>query len=262
MEFEKWGMSQEDPKCRQWCQDIYNHNLNGVKIKLDFNMPSLVDPIHFFACGNVARGGIKNSRAVLDFLLENNCNINSKDKQGWVPLNYSIWFGHFFTTDLLLESGALIQNEYAQPLDTALSTITYNSDAAMSCARLLLLSGADPNLSKTSDNLYGSISWLTWALEHENFELAKLLHSKGATIKREREIKLLLLRGNNQVLSWAEYHNLGISSIIDPSHNAYSDVMEAFALRLKETILKNLEEEVADKEEDEDNGSGRKKRKI
>lgn len=264
MELNCWKLHQQPKNCRQWFQSAYHHDLWGVQQFNAMIQPNTVNIAHLFACGTSRSGGLARSRDVLSYLLENGGDLNAVDVNGWLPINYAVWFGHAGTTDVLLELGSPVQNHYApQPLDTAFSALTqHQNSGAETCAKLLLLSGADPNKGLSADMQFGGISWLTWALEQERFEWAELLWKKGARITKDKEIHLLLLRASSKSLAWAQYQGMDILGKIDPSHDAYNNVYQAQSLRVKEQLLQNLAPLLTKNETETDEKSGKGRRKL
>lgn len=257
-------MHHQPKNCRQWFQSAYNHDLWGVQQFNAIVQPDTVNIAHLFACGASRSGGLARSRDVLSYVLDNGGDLNAVDVNGWLPINYAVWFGHAGTTDVLLELGSPVQNQYApQPLDTAFAALTqHQNSGAETCAKLLLLSGADPNKGLSADMQFGGISWLTWALEQERFEWAELLWKKGARITKDKEMHLLLLRASSKSLAWAQYQGMDILGKIDPSHDAYNNVYQAQSLRVKEQLLQSLAPLLTKNETETDEKSGKGRRKL
>lgn len=255
-ELEAWGMKQWSEECRRWHRAAFNHNLDGVQTAVAFALPSTVNCAHFFACNNIQSGGMHNSRAVLQYLLDNGGDLHAQDSSGWLPINYAVWFGHTATLDILLELGSPVQHPHGpQPLDTALAAVAQRRDVgAESCARWLLMHNANPNMGQTADQQYGGVSWLTWALEHERWDWAELLWAKGARFLREKEIHLLLLRGGEEALAWAQFHGVDILKHLPTHHPAHEKVYQTQAHLERQKMMDALETF-----EDDDKEKGRRK---
>lgn len=242
-ELESWGMKHWSDECRRWHCAAFAHSLDGVRTATNFGRPTTVNSVHFFACNNVQSGGMSNSRAVLQHLLDNGGDLAAQDSTGWMPINYAVWFGHTATLDVLLELGSPVQHPTGpQPLDTALAAVAQSrTQGAESCARWLLAHNANPNLGQTADQQYGGVSWLTWALEHERWDWAELLWAKGARFIREKEIQLLLLRGGEDALVWAQFHGLDILQHLPTSHPAHEKVYQTQAYLERQKMMDSLE---------------------
>lgn len=254
MELECWGLKAFSDECRQWHQEAFRHHLDGVRIAPSFELPRTVNIAHVFACGSVQAGGLANSRAVLSYLLDNGGDLCAPDINGWLPVNYAAWFGHAGTMDVLLELGSPVHNPISpQPLDTALAAVAQrNMDGAETCARLLLMHGADPTKGNVADPQYGGISWLVWALENERWEWAECLWAKGLRTMRDKELHLLVLRGGIEALAWAQYHGIDVLAHLSSNHEAYNVVHEVQAHVQREKLLEAVDVEG-------ESGEGRRK---
>jgi len=252
MEMEAWGMKTWGNECRRWHQAAFQHNLEGVRTPTPFLRPTTVNPVHFFACNSVQSGGLTNSRAVLNYLLENGGDLHAMDNTGWLPINYAAWFGFAGTMDVLLELGSPVHHPTSpQPLDTALASVAQlRTEGAETCARLLLMHQADPNRGQTADQNYGGISWLTWALEHERWDWAELLWAKGARFLREKEIHLLIARGSPEVLAWAQFHGVDVLKYLPPEHQAHHKVFQTQAHVERENMMQAVQELCKEKEDE------------
>jgi len=175
---------------------------------------------------------MENSRLLLSALLESKANLNAIDSSGWTPLCYSSWFGLAGTTSLLIEAGADVNFEYApKPLAVALSSYAQRkSQGASTCAKLLVMSGADPRKCSISDPS-GRSSFLSWAVASSNFEWAEILHGKGDFIRNEREFATLLFDADIASLDWLERHGYDVLSRLSEDHEHWRALMEERAKR-------------------------------
>lgn len=206
-----WGLV--DSPARVYAQAAFDHDLTELRnLTRPASWPRLlVDPIHLFACGRTRSGGLHASRQALACLIEQGGDINALDASGWVPMSYSAWFGLASTMDLLLEAGAEVHPDNAPPpLLQALSSLAQtNKPGAHTCARLLLMSGADP-LRCSINDIRGRSSFLSWALSVGNMEIANLLWAKGDRIRSDKELAMLVWGAELESLDWLVEHDYDV----------------------------------------------------
>lgn len=193
------------------------------------------------------------SRQVLELLLSQGANLNAVDASGWVPLSYAAWFGLSSTLDILLEAGADVHPENAQlPLTTALTSFGQRRTAgADTCARLLLMSGAEPGRSSISDTT-GRSSFLSWALATENLEWANLLHAKGDSIRSDRELSILLWQAPAPALDWLQVNGYNVLAKLPPDHPHRNVLFQAEIERRRQALGELVAGRLQDKEDDQD----------
>lgn len=271
-----WSLSRQPLAIWAWFQNAFRHNLEGLQSLTPSNECiniSSVNPLHLFACGK-PHGGSYKSREVLNYLIKNGGRLDAQDAYGWLPINYAAYFANTQTLDLLLEAGSPVQNDNGpQPLDSALIALSQNGDhsqSAETCARYLLMHGADPKQGLTTDPHWGGVTWLTWALSHDRFDWAELLFHKGSISLTQKEKHLLLMRGSPEAIAWAEYKNMGVLGMMTSKHEAYEMTQRAKALRESEILHAALLESMEGKrflkkdtesvEDGEDEKSGGKRR--
>lgn len=271
-----WGLHLLDKSTYDWFQYAYRHDLDGLinlYPEIDFtNIDNLINPVHLFACGMQRNGGLYHSRKCLEWLLENGGKLDMLDASNWLPINYAAWFGQASTMDVLLEMGSPVQNPTSpQPLDTALVSISQNSPSSPqgseTCARLLLMHGANPNMGLASDPCYGGVTWLTWALENERLDWAQCLWSAGLNSVSDKEMSLIVLRANFKSLRWLQEKKIDILKWIDASHPFYNDLLLARAHDDKKALIDGLacgidKDDLSDDDKKGGGGKKRGKRKI
>lgn len=225
-ELNAWGLS--DPAARAYAQAAFDHDL--AKIKIFSGIPSswptnTVDPAHLFACGATRSGGLSSSRRALSCLIEQGANLNAVDSSGWVPLSYAAWFGLAGSLDVLLEANAQVHPDKASPpLFHALSSLAQtDKPGSTTCARLLLMSGADP-LRCSINEPHGRASFLSWALSVNNLEMASLLWAKGDRIRGEKELSILIWNADVEPLDWLIQHDYDVLGSL-PADNPHRKVL-------------------------------------
>ena len=225
IELNLWRLSAQTSQMRLWFQSVRLHATEQVISMAPPNWPNIdvdVDPCHLFAIGS-PQGGLRDSRLLLRWLMDNGANINAVDAYGWTPTNYAAWYGQAPAMDLLLEAGAPVHNaNNPQPLDHALSGLAHSGNGGNeTCARLLLMSGADPNRGFATDPHYGGITWLTWALSQERWDWAECLWAKGQRVG-EKDMHLVLMRCGAEAWGWLQAHGVDMIANVsssDPSHD-------------------------------------------
>ena len=257
-----WGLQSAPHIQQQWLQSAFMHDLDGLIFyhHPDQFVSTSVNPVHVFACGYPRKGGLYASRQVLQWLIDHGQgDVNAIDLHGWLPINYAVWFGHAPTTDVLLELGSPVQNSGGtQPLDTALEAIAQRRcDTSETCARLLLMHGADPNKSRTLDPNFGGVTWLVWALSNERWDWAECLWNYGARSLRDKEKHLLILRGSEKSLAWAEYKGFDMLPLLSSSHEHFEALLRVRALVDEEKLLLAMGDVLT--RDDDDDGRGRRK---
>lgn len=237
-----WCLNRLSKESFDCFQAAYRHDLDGLMSlgdQLKKNQISSVNILHLFACGT-PQSGTHHSRIILNYLLEHSGILEQIDAYGWLPINYAAYFANTQTLDLLLEAGSPVQNKNGpQPLDSALIALSQNgehSQSAETCARYLLMHGADPKQGLTTDPHWGGVTWLTWALSHDRFDWAELLMHKGSTTLTQKEKHLLLMRGSPEAIAWAEYKGMDVVGMMTSKHEAYEMARRAKALREGENL--------------------------
>lgn len=236
-ELNSWGLS--DPASRAYAQAAFSHNLSALQsLGRPASWPSVVDPFHLFACGSPRGGGLYASRQVLHCLLDQGANLNAVDNSGWVPLSYAAWFGLAGSLDVLLEANAEVHPVKASlPLTQALSALAQNPNggAHETCARLLLMSGADPLKCSISDST-GRSSFLSWALSVGRMEIVHLLWAKGDRIRHDKELAMLVWDAEVQALDWLMEHEYNVLEFLPQTHPHYSALSQIKSARNREQL--------------------------
>lgn len=261
-----WDLKRLHKRTQQFYQAAYRHDLSKLNnlwcasVKDDVNNQSQVNMAHMFACGQ-GQGGLRGAREVLHWLVDRGANLDALDAHDWLPLNYACFFALPVTVDVLLEAGVGLYNSCApQPLDSALQAASQRpNSAAETCARLLLLHGADPKKGLSSDPHWGGVTWLTWALINDRFDWAELLYHKGLEQLSSKEKQLLLVRGSIDSLVWAEEKGMDLASRVLPSHPAYGSLKEAGYRQTRAIINKALGDTPSEAGNDETDEKGRRK---
>ena len=262
-----WNLRKHEPNVQSWFQSAFQHNLSKLKSfesaqRTANHIPS-VNIAHLFACGK-PQGGTYASREVLQYLLQNGGRLDIKDAYGWLPINYACFFAFPATVDVLLEAGSPVQNDMLpQPLDSALQSVAqHKNPCAETCARLLLMHGADPKLGLSSDMHWGGVTWLVWALEAQEFEMAEILYAKGLVSLSQKEKQLLLIRGNTEGFVWAEEHGISLLEDISEDYEGYDMVRQARASYQKRMLNEAVRLpllKTQEKENDDQKGKGKRK---
>lgn len=192
----------------------------------------LVDSSHLFACGTTHSGGMVAARHALEILLSQGAQLDAIDASGWTPLCYAAWFGLSSTLDVLLEAGAPVHPQQGpMPLAIALSSVAQRqSRGAATCAKLLLMSGADP-LKCSISEATGRSSYLSWALATDNLEWANVLSAKGDVIRNERELGTLVWQASAEALDWLQTHGYSVLPRLPANHPHMAALAQAQAAR-------------------------------
>lgn len=240
-----WGLTRQPSSLRQWFQSAWRHDPQGLHQNYWASWcdkVSGVNPVHLFACGQPRSGGLRQSRSVLQWLLRHGGSMDQCDAAGWLPINYAAWFGHAATMDVLLEAGSPVVNPKGpQPLDAALMSLSQSDhQGSETCARLLLMHGANPNAGFSSDAHYGGVTWLTWALEKQRWDWAETLWARGQQSISERELHMLILRGSKDTLLWMQAHGVDVLSRLSPTHEFFQDLRVAQAHHERQSMLDEL----------------------
>ena len=256
-ELNLWNLHNTPKNVREWFQACWRHDISSLEEKyqtnwqdfvLDKRQKPLVNPLHLFACGYPRSGGLYHSRQILNWILQRGGSLKEQDAYGWLPINYAAWFGLASTIDLLLEAGSPVQNNNIQPLDSALFALSQKDQpGSETCARLLLMHGANPKLGNVSDPHFAGLTWLVWALENHRWDWAECLWNRGCSDISEKEIHLLLFRGSIESLCWLQEKDVNILSFITSNHEAFDDLMQIKASKDRERIIKEITESCTDK---------------
>lgn len=236
-ELNSWGLA--DPSVRPHAAAAFIHSADSL---LAHPCPQswprkLVDPFHLFACGTTHSGGMVAARHALDVLLSQGARLDAIDASGWTPLCYAAWFGLSSTLDVLVEAGAPVHpSEGPMPLSIALSSVAQRQiQGAATCARLLLMSGADPLKCCISETT-GRSSYLSWALATDNIEWANVLAAKGDVIRNERELGTLVWQASAEALDWLQTHGYSVLPRLPADHPHRNALAQAQAGRHRDTL--------------------------
>ena len=258
-----WGLHQAPHAQQQWLHAAFMHDWDGLL--LHHHPQQFVDlpmnPAHAFACGVPRKGGLHASRQALQWLLDHGrADLHATDNHGWLPINYAVWFGHAATTDVLLELGSPVQNHQGtQPLDTALEAVAQRKcESSETCARWLLMHGADPNQGRSVDPSFGGVTWMIWALMNERWDWAQCLFQKGLRTLRDKEKMLLALRGSGPALAWAQANGFNMLSVVSPTHEHFEVLCEVDAHVQRELLMAELDAQLLHDHDDEE-GKGRRR---
>lgn len=264
-ELQAWGLHACSVAHQQFFHAAFRHDLNELKNHYQANNPwthSLVNPAHVFACGVSRGGGLRQSREVLAWLLDHGGSLTELDASGWLPINYAAWFGLAGTIDVMLELNSPVHHPLnPQPLDSALAGMFHNHHGNETCAKLLLMHNADPMRGNSTDMLHGGMSWLMWALESQRWEWAECLYAKGARLKNDKELHLLIGRASAQALVWAQEHHIDVVKYMTSDHEHWPIMMAAQAYQERQQILEGvgIKEFHPQEEGDSDKDSGKKR---
>lgn len=236
-ELNSWGLN--DRQARHFAAISFSHDVAQL---FGTTLPpcwphALVNPCHLFACGVTRSGGMASSRRALESLLAKGANLDAVDASGWTPLSYAAWFGLASTLDILLEAGASVHPEGAPPpLTAALSSFAQRKQSGSeTCARLLLMSGADPLRCSISDAT-GRSSFLSWALANEYLEWATLLHARGDKLRSDRELSVLTWQAGPYSLDWLQIHGYDVLSSLPMDHEHRPRLLEEQASRRRSAL--------------------------
>jgi len=123
-----------------------------------------------------------NSRALVEYLIENGAEIEARTDGQWTPLHSQAYYGHKDGVELLLEQGANIEAKHAYDITPLLNSIRWNRVEA---ARLLVEKGAKVD---SPDTLGRTPLILSAAKGY--LELAKIFLESGADIRiRDKSYK-------------------------------------------------------------------------
>ena len=265
-----WDLKRQDAQVQSWFQSAYQHNLQGLKLfepaKRFANRITSVNIAHLFGCGK-PQAGTYTSREVIKYLLDNGARLDVTDAYGWLPINYACFFAYPATVDVLLEAGSPVQNEsLPQPLDSALQSLSqHNNHCAETCARLLLMHGADPKKGLSSDMHWGGVTWLVWALVANYLDMAEMLYHKGLNTLSDKEKHLLLVRGHTEGFVWAEEHGISLLEELGQDHEGYEEVRYARSRYQKGLLKKEVQsslEQKEQKQQEQEDQEGKGKRKM
>ena len=253
-ELNSWGL--KDPEARHYASAAHAHVPQLIRsLPFPNSWPStLVDPCHLFACGTTRSGGMVGARNALEELIAKGANLDAVDASGWTPLSYAAWFGLASTLDILLEAGASVHPEGAPPpLVAALSAFSqHQRSGSETCARLLLMSGADPLRCSISDAT-GRSSFLSWALATDHLDWATLLHARGDKLRSDRELSVLAWQANADALDWLQIHGYDVLSTLPLDHEHRPSLLAAQSARRRAALS-----ELAGRAEDGGQEDGRR----
>lgn len=266
-----WDLKRHPERVQAWFQAAYRHDQPSLERLYDTSVQQAVENIrsvnvvHLFASGYPRSGGLYRSRSVLEWLLAHGGRLDALDAYGWLPINYACFFAYSQTADVLLEAGSPVQNDHQpQPLDSALQALAHHDvQGAETCARLLLMHGADPNIGSSTDPHFGGVTWLVWALVHDRFDWAHLLWSKGVNTLNAKEKQLLIIRGSIDGLVWAQDHGMDVSELVSLDHEAYHPLQEAKARFESQLLRRAVEHNLKLKENaQEEDGDSKGRRRL
>lgn len=253
-EINSWGL--KDPEARRYAAAAHAHESQLIRaLAFPASWPStLVDPCHLFACGTTRPGGMVNARHALEELVSKGANLDAVDASGWTPLSYAAWFGLASTLDILLEAGASVHPDGAPPpLVAALSAFSqHQRSGSETCARLLLMSGADPMRCSISDAT-GRSSFLSWALATDHLDWATLLHARGDKLRSDRELSILAWQAAADALDWLQIHGYDVLSTLPLDHEHRPSLLAAHSARRRAALS-----ELAGRAEDGGQEDGRR----
>lgn len=159
---------QEDGSCEIKDDEVFDAAVKVSLVRLDY-FPS--DPEQTQQMVAACRD---NDLLVLEALLQQPCDPNVADKEGWTPLHYAVDGGHVEASQLLLEAGA---DKDAQDADGMTPLYSAAADNHFDIVALLLEAGA-----KKDQPNHGDATSLYIAAENGHLESVRLLVESRAAI--------------------------------------------------------------------------------
>ena len=116
------------------------------------------------------------------FLLEKDCNIETKGNTGWTPLIYSSCYGQFEVTKLLLENGADIE---AKDITGQTPLIISSRVGNRESIKILLENGADNEVEDSNGMKLDS--YLEDSLKKEIYEFIQDIQNRRNMVKPNKK---------------------------------------------------------------------------
>jgi ankyrin repeat protein len=111
---------------------------------------------------------LSNNIEIVNWLIENNIDINCKDKNGWTPLHFAIQNHNIELVNILLKNNSIIIDNPDNYGNTPLWRAVYESKGRSEIIELLLSKGANPDLKN-----YYDISPIDLAKSISNYDVKK-----------------------------------------------------------------------------------------